>query len=177
MAHGPLARANFASTSAHERNTARPVVLIGFRRAENLGLGYLASTLRARGYRVEILEFEDTVENIVAAVRRHDPILVGFSLIFQFYIERYAALIRTLRTHGVNAHFTIGGHFPTLSYRHTLDLIPELDSVVRFEGESTLLELADCLSTARPWTSATRMVRARPAPTSAIGPMLARYWK
>ncbi|HML14512.1 MAG TPA: radical SAM protein [Xanthobacteraceae bacterium] len=151
MAHGPLARANFASTSAHERNTARPVVLIGFRRAENLGLGYLASTLRARGYRVEILEFEDTVENIVAAVRRHDPILVGFSLIFQFYIERYAALIRTLRTHGVNAHFTIGGHFPTLSYRHTLDLIPELDSVVRFEGELTLLELVDALGLERDW--------------------------
>jgi anaerobic magnesium-protoporphyrin IX monomethyl ester cyclase len=151
MAHGPLARADFASTGARERKTARAVVLIGFRRVENLGLGYLASTLRARGYRVEILEFEDTFENILAAIRHHDPILVGFSLIFQFYIERYAALIRALRADGVAAHFTIGGHFPTLSYHHTLDLIPELDSVVRFEGELTLLELVDALGLDRDW--------------------------
>ena len=151
MGHGPLARVDFASTAARERSTARAVVLIGFTRAGNLGLGYLASTLRARGYRVEILEFEDTFETIVAAIRRHDPVLVGFSLIFQFYIERYAAMIRALRALGVTAHFTIGGHFPTLSYCHTMELIPELDSVVRFEGELTLLELTDALSLGMDW--------------------------
>ncbi|SDR22144.1 Radical SAM superfamily enzyme YgiQ, UPF0313 family [Rhizobiales bacterium GAS113] len=151
MVHGPVRRAGFASSGAHERNVARPIVLIGFRRAGNLGLGYLASTLRARGYRVEILEFEDSFETILAAIRRHDPILVGFSLIFQFYIRRYAELARQLRAHGVTAHFTIGGHFPTLSHHHTLELIPELDSVVRFEGELTLLELVDALGLGKGW--------------------------
>ncbi|SEC31297.1 Radical SAM superfamily enzyme YgiQ, UPF0313 family [Rhizobiales bacterium GAS188] len=151
MVHGPVRRADFVSSGACERNVARPVVLIGFRRAGNLGLGYLASTLRARGYRVEILEFEDSFETILAAIRRHDPILVGFSLIFQFYIDRYAELARALRAHGVIAHFTIGGHFPTLSHRHTLELIPELDSVVRFEGELTLLELVDALGLGKDW--------------------------
>ena len=151
MFDGPLARVDFASTGACERNTARPIVLIGFRRAGNLGLGYLASALRARGYQVEILEFEDRFETILAAIRRHDPILVGFSLIFQFYVERYAVMIRALRSHGVSAHFTMGGHFPTLSYGHTMELIPELDSVVRFEGELTLLELTDALSLGRDW--------------------------
>ena len=151
MVHGPSARVDFASTEARERNTARAVVLVGFRRAGNLGLGYLASTLRARGYRVEILEFEDTFETILAAIRRHDPIVVGFSLIFQFYVDCYAAMIRALRAYGVTAHFTMGGHFPTLSHGHTLDLIPELDSVVRFEGELTLLELTDAVSLGRDW--------------------------
>jgi anaerobic magnesium-protoporphyrin IX monomethyl ester cyclase len=151
MVHGPLARVDFTSTGARERNTRRPVVLIGFRRAGNLGLGYLASTLRARGYQVEILEFEDTFETILSAIRRHDPILVGFSLIFQFYVNRYAVMIRALRSHGVTAHFTMGGHFPTLSYSHTMDLIPELDSVVRFEGELTLLELTDALGLGQDW--------------------------
>jgi anaerobic magnesium-protoporphyrin IX monomethyl ester cyclase len=151
MVHGPLARVDFASTGARERNTGRPVVLIGFRRAGNLGLGYLASTLRARGYLVEILEFEDRFETILAAIRRHDPILVGFSLIFQFYVDRYAVMIRALRSHGVTAHFTMGGHFPTLSYSHTMNLIPELDSVVRFEGEITLLELTDALGLGQDW--------------------------
>ena len=52
-----------------------------------------------------------------------------------------------LRDGGVDCHFTIGGHFPSLSYAETIKHIPELDSVVRFEGEETLLELADVLST------------------------------
>jgi len=151
MVRGALARVDFASTGARERNTRRPVVLIGFLRAGNLGLGYLASTLRARGYQVEILEFEDTFETILSAIRRHDPILVGFSLIFQFYVDRYAVMIRALRSHGVTAHFTMGGHFPTLSYGHTLNLIPELNSVVRFEGELTLLELTDALGLGQDW--------------------------
>jgi radical SAM superfamily enzyme YgiQ (UPF0313 family) len=45
----------------------------------------------------------------------------------------------------------MGGHFPSLSYRQTLELVPELDSVARFEGEITLLELADCLSRNENW--------------------------
>jgi len=151
MVHGSLRRVDFASTSVRARNTTRPVVLIGFRRAGNLGLGYLASTLRARGYQVEILEFEDAFETILAVVRRRNPVVVGFSLIFQFYISRYATLIRALRSNGVNAHFTMGGHFPSLSYDHTLNLIPELDSVVRFEGELTLLELTDALGLGQDW--------------------------
>jgi anaerobic magnesium-protoporphyrin IX monomethyl ester cyclase len=111
MAHGPAARVDFATTEARRRNTARPVILIGFTRAGNLGLGYLASTLRARGYDVEILEFEDAFETILASIRRYDPILVGFSLIFQFYIDRYAAMIHALRLSGVTAHFTMGATF------------------------------------------------------------------
>lgn len=146
-------RVNFAVTSDRKRDISRPVVLVGFRRAGNLGLGYLASTLRARGYRVAILEFEDDFENILAAIRDLDPILVGFSLIFQFYIKRYAAMIRALRLRGITAHFTMGGHFPTLSYIETLRQIPELDSVVRFEGELTLLELVDALGLGEDWRS------------------------
>ena len=45
----------------------------------------------------------------------------------------------------------MGGHFPSLSYQQTLELVPELDSVVRFEGEMTLLELADAISTGSDW--------------------------
>jgi len=43
-------------------------------------------------------------------------------------------LLYVLRLNGVDCHFTMGGHFPSLSYDQTLELVPELDSVVRFEG-------------------------------------------
>jgi radical SAM superfamily enzyme YgiQ (UPF0313 family) len=133
------------------RDTSRSVVLIGFQEHANLGLGYLAAVLRRQGYAVHIFDFEQDADVILAAVRRVDPVLVGFSLIFQFYIRRFQSLMAHLRQHGVTCHFTMGGHFPSLSQRETLMLAPELDSVVRFEGEMTLLEMVDRLGTGEDW--------------------------
>jgi anaerobic magnesium-protoporphyrin IX monomethyl ester cyclase len=140
------------STAADQvRDTTRPVVLIGFQRQSNLGLGYLAATLQRCGYQVKVFDFEVERLKILEAVQALDPILIGFSLIFQSYITWFGSLIRYLRENGVKCHFIMGGHFPSLSYQRTLELIPELDSVARFEGEETLLELVDYLSTGRDW--------------------------
>jgi anaerobic magnesium-protoporphyrin IX monomethyl ester cyclase len=133
------------------RDTSRPVLLVGFQNQGNLGIGYLAATLRGRGYQVHIRDFETESNAICDAALDLGPVLMGFSLIFQFYIDRYGELLRRLRDRGVSCHFTMGGHFPSLSYAETLALLPELDSVVRFEGELTLLELADRLGTRRDW--------------------------
>jgi anaerobic magnesium-protoporphyrin IX monomethyl ester cyclase len=133
------------------RDTSRPVMLVGFLTQANLGLGYLASVLREQGYRVVIVDFEIEPEQIIEIADTEKPMLIGFSLIFQFYIERFRDLIHALREHGVNCHFTIGGHFPSLSYRQTLELLPKIDSVVRFEGEQTLLELVDRIGAGQDW--------------------------
>jgi radical SAM superfamily enzyme YgiQ (UPF0313 family) len=125
---------------------SRPVLLIGFQYQGNLGLGYLAASLRRCGHTVEVLDVDCRPAEILAAARRLDPVLTGFSLIFQFYIRQIGALIRYLRDNGVDCHFTMGGHYPTLSYGQTLRTVPELDSVVRYEGELTLLELVDARS-------------------------------
>jgi anaerobic magnesium-protoporphyrin IX monomethyl ester cyclase len=138
-------------TITTQRDISRPVMLIGFQEQANLGLGYLAATLRREGYRVQVFDFEQERERILAAAKLLDPILIGFSLIFQFYVDRFGTLIRYLRDNGVTCHFTMGGHFPSLSYQHTIELLPELDSVVRFEGETTLLEIVDRLATGRGW--------------------------
>lgn len=144
----PLSRRSDSQTDGIE---SRPVMLIGYQKQGNLGLGYLAATLRQGGHRVEIFDFERDREEILAAAKNLDPMLIGFSLIFQFYIRRFGTLIRYLRDHGIGCHFTIGGHYPTLSYRQTLETVPELDSVVRFEGELTLLELVEALGADRDW--------------------------
>ncbi|MGZ8425275.1 MAG: cobalamin B12-binding domain-containing protein, partial [Candidatus Binatia bacterium] len=128
-----------AAVSDRERDRSRPVMLVGFQNQGNLGLGYLAAVLRRHGYAVQVVDIEQEPEAIARMAREIDPVLIGFSLIFQFYIDRYARLLALLRAHGVACHFTIGGHFPSLSYRQTIELIPELNSVVRFEGEMTLL--------------------------------------
>ena len=136
--------------STHVRGAGR-VVLVGFLEQENLGLGYLAATLRREGRQVTIVDFQEDHRTILEVIRREQPIVVGFSLIFQFYVHRFGDLIRYLRENGVDCHFTIGGHFPSLSYQHTLELIPELDSVVRFEGEQTLVELVDTIEADGDW--------------------------
>jgi anaerobic magnesium-protoporphyrin IX monomethyl ester cyclase len=133
------------------RDTSRAVMLIGFQEQANLGLGYLAATLRREGYNVRVFDFEQEREAILAAAKSLDPVLIGFSLIFQFYVNTFGDLIRYLRDNGVKCHFTMGGHFPSLSYGHTINLIPELDTVVLFEGEATLLELTDRLSSGKEW--------------------------
>ena len=133
------------------RNVSRPVMLVGFLAQANLGLGYLASVLREQGYTVKIVDFELEPERILDIAKSMDPLLIGFSLIFQFYIERFHSLIRLLREAGITCHFTMGGHFPSLSYQHALEFIPELDSVVRFEGEDTLLELVDLIGSGKDW--------------------------
>ena len=167
--------ADFARTADCARDPTRPVVLVGFKRQGNLGLGYLASTLRARGYQVEIFDVEDDVEDLVAAIAALKPLLVGFSLIFQFYILRFEAIIARLRERCVDTHFTMGGHFPSLSHQHTLALIPQLDSVVRFEGELTLLELVDTLSLGHDWRGVRGIAYRQHGEviTSALRPLLA----
>jgi anaerobic magnesium-protoporphyrin IX monomethyl ester cyclase len=129
----------------------RPVMLVGFQSQGNLGLGYLAAVLRRHGYPVQVVDIEQDPEEILRIAIELKPILIGFSLIFQFFIDQYAALLYLLRKHGIHAHFTMGGHFPSLSYEQTLELVPELDSVVRFEGETTLIELVDAIGAGKDW--------------------------
>ena len=139
------------SSPIEERNTARPILLVGFLHQGNLGLGYLSSKLKESGYTVVICDIEAEPETIIKSAKDMSPLIIGFSLIFQFCIEKLASLIRKLRAEGLDCHFTIGGHFPSLSYRETLQIIPELNSVVRFEGEMTLLELADVIGLGKEW--------------------------
>src|SRR3974390_2842366 len=139
------------SVATGRRNLARRVMLVGFQHQGNLGVGYLGSPLRQAGYSVITGDFEASRAEIVRTALEGDPMIIGFSLIFQFYVKQFRSLIRELRDAGVDCHFTMGGHFPSLSYRETLELIPELNSVVRFEGEMTLLELADVIGAGHDW--------------------------
>ena len=79
------------------------------------------------------------------------PLVVGFSLIFQFFLPQYRKLAQRLREAGVESHFTIGGHYPSLCHDELLTNFPEIDSVVRYEGEETLIELVARLSAGEEW--------------------------
>jgi radical SAM superfamily enzyme YgiQ (UPF0313 family) len=131
--------------------TLPSAILIGFQEQGNLGIGYVASTLSQRGFAVRILDFREKRESILDAIRSSNPTVVGFSLIFQYYVPKFRELAAYLRENGVRSHFCAGGHYPSLRYEHVLRDVPELDSVVRFEGELTMAELMQCLAEGRTW--------------------------
>jgi len=126
-------------------------VLVGFQEQGNLGVGYLASTLAQRGYAVRVVDFRERRESVLGIMRDAQPAVVGFSVIFQYYVPQFRELASYLRRNGVKGHFCAGGHFPSLRYEYILRQVPELDSVVRFEGEITLAELVQCLIQGRDW--------------------------
>ncbi|MBL8482597.1 MAG: B12-binding domain-containing radical SAM protein [Rhodocyclaceae bacterium] len=129
----------------------RHVLLVGYEDQDNLGVRYLSSRLLADGHHTRIVAFGSDPEPLLATIRAERPDVIGFSLIFQYMVPQFAALMRALRAAGVRAHFTIGGHYASFEPAALLAAIPELDSVVRFEGEETLAEIVAHLDQPQRW--------------------------
>jgi radical SAM superfamily enzyme YgiQ (UPF0313 family) len=130
-------------------------LLIGAEELENLGTRYLAAVLRRHGYSVELAAFT-SADDMEAVVRRAElarPRLVGLSIIFQYRAPEFLALAAELRRSLPDAHITAGGHFPTFAAGDLLRDFPNLDSVVRGEGEFSLLELMQRLDEPDAWGS------------------------
>jgi anaerobic magnesium-protoporphyrin IX monomethyl ester cyclase len=121
------------------------IALVGFEDQDNLGLRYLSSTLRSRGHDTRIVKLGASASDVARQLRAYHPDVVGFSLIFQYLLPAFANLVAGLRRDGMDAHFTIGGHFPSFEPAQTLHAIAGLDSVVRFEGEDALAELTEAI--------------------------------
>lgn len=126
-------------------------MLVGFQDQGNLGLGYLAAVLQEHGFTCVTIDINRGPDEILKCVSLHDPLIIGFSLIFQYYLPKFAALAEFLQTRGVACHMTVGGHYPSLCYEQILSQIPQFESVVLFEGEYSLLELAQHLANQEEW--------------------------
>jgi hypothetical protein len=70
-----------------------------------------------------------------------DAQVVGLSIAFQSYLTDSIYLAERLRSAGYAGHLTCGGHVPTFEYAALMRDCRALDSVVRHDGEFTLLEL------------------------------------
>jgi anaerobic magnesium-protoporphyrin IX monomethyl ester cyclase len=129
------------------------IALVGYEGVEdNLGMRSLAAFLESHGISTRIFSCEEyDCDRLAALIRSEHPRLIGFSLIFQGYFSRFAQLIRDLRRKGVQGHFTMGGHFPSLDPVICLQKISGLDTIVRGEGELTLLELLRSLDEPETW--------------------------
>ncbi len=131
--------------------TGPEVALVGYQDQGNLGMGYLAAVLQQHGRTIEMIEVRDGPERIAARLILRQPLIVGFSLIFQYFLPQFRRVASYLRSVGIASHFTIGGHYPSLCHDEVLRQFPELDSVVRYEGELTLVSLVERLCNGSNW--------------------------
>ena len=128
-------------------------LLVGAEELENLATRYLAAVLRQHGFSVELAPFSTAAETdaVVQQALAARPRLVGLSIIFQYRAPEFLALAGRLREALPGTHITTGGHFPTFAAAELLRHAPPLDSVVRGEGEHTLLELMRRLDSPHAW--------------------------
>ena len=146
--------ANESCATVHAPDTATPgaldVALIGYQDQGNLGMGYLAAVLREHGRTVEMIDIRDGPAD--CGTPEASPAARGG---FFAYISVFPPAVSqpgcSSSPAGITSHFTIGGHYPSLCHDELLRNFPEIDSVARYEGEATLLELVERLSSGEDW--------------------------
>ena len=114
---------------------------------ESPGLGYLAAYAQSQGHTVECFEPRLTkldYKGIADYIGHSDADLVGFSTLDN--VEGVYQVSSILRQKGSSVHITVGGNLATFADRLILRECSAIDSVVRFEGEQSLVQLARSLS-------------------------------
>jgi anaerobic magnesium-protoporphyrin IX monomethyl ester cyclase len=114
-----------------------------------LGLLCIGGPLIDAGHRVELLDCEFGPLSVDEIVRRltlkaPDAILVGHSGSTSAH-PTIAAITRRVRHRLPETHLVYGGVFPTYHWRDVMAQEPQIDVVVRGEGEATALKVMNAL--------------------------------
>lgn len=123
------------------------VLLIGAENEENLAIRYLGAVLEKKGHIVKISGFsnESDTKSILNEIKSFNPDLIGISIAFQSLAKDYFNLIKKIKETNKKVHITVGGHFPTFEYKKILETQKDIDSVIRYEGETPIIQLTEAL--------------------------------
>jgi len=123
------------------------VLLIGAEDEENLAIRSLGGVLISEGHQIKISPCSriDQIKLVLGDIREFQPDLIGVSIAFQSLAKMFFKLIREIKKINPEVHITVGGHFPTFEYENILKNVPEIDSVVRFEGEKAIVALIESI--------------------------------
>jgi radical SAM superfamily enzyme YgiQ (UPF0313 family) len=115
---------------------------------EYLGLGYIASMLRANGYTVKIInaECELTHNNeLIDLIKKDKPFLLGISPVAVTMMDTLS-ICREVKKIFPDIHITLGGHHVTAIADELLHNEECIDSIIMGEGEYSIIKLVDMLS-------------------------------
>ncbi len=119
-----------------------------------LGMCYLASVLEFRGFRAQILDMSMAKQSVMmrrlqSKLADEKPEVVGItSMSNNFSVAvKIAQAVKLWRPQST---VVMGGVHATFLHKELLSTIPEVDVVVRYEGEITMLELVRALEENNP---------------------------
>lgn len=125
-------------------------------RVESLGLGYIASVLRRDGHEVEILDAQlrclspkETVREVLA--REFDCLGITAA---HAHKKMLVSTVRAVRGKRPDAVIVAGGYLPTLSAEQLLLACPEIDFLIRGEGEAAASDVFGRISRGEDWRDA-----------------------
>jgi hypothetical protein len=147
---------------------------------ENLALRYLAASLEKNGHRPHILPLcgPESLDHATSTILSLNTPLVGVSIPDADIAVDALAFVRFLRGRGFRGHLTCGGALATLVRHEILSKHPGVDSVVRHDGEITIVALAERLARDLPFEDvpgvSTRDGDGAPAPVADPAPLQLR---
>jgi radical SAM superfamily enzyme YgiQ (UPF0313 family) len=113
-----------------------------------LGIGYLAAVLEENGYVVDVIDCQVqqyTSSDLESELIRLQPDVIGVTSTTLTY-KSATEIVQAAKKACPNSLTIMGGPHVTVLDEQTLNEQPELDIIVRGEGERTLLELVDKVS-------------------------------
>lgn len=118
-----------------------------FKSRENLGIAYLTSYLKNKGYDADMLNAHDKEWNnkeIMSYLKdRSEYKIIGVSCTSQRLYPYVRELIKMCRKEYPDSYIVTGGIFPTMEYRNVMEDLPELDLIMLGEGEVAYAAIAD----------------------------------
>lgn len=121
-----------------------------------LGILYIATRLFQAGYHVSILDMllnDIRPDEVSIYVQKEKPDIVGISMNFTSTANVCYEIAQNLKMIGIQ-HVFVGGNHATFTYREAI-MNSDIDYVVRYQGEQTVLELADIIRTEK-WSELNR---------------------
>ncbi len=115
--------------------------------SEHIGLAYLAASARKAGYETLLLDGDAqnlSIDAIFTKVKDFRPNVVGFTTTYSI-IDKVISMAKKLKVSNPNIRVLLGGHHAHFLAEKLLQ-IDVIDFVCRGEGEETLVELLNCLS-------------------------------
>ncbi|MHB0999014.1 MAG: B12-binding domain-containing radical SAM protein [Armatimonadota bacterium] len=122
-------------------------------RTESLGLGYIAAVLRRDGHDIEIIDAQTQcldAKEMIRKVLARDFDAIGITA-SSAYKNMLLTTAREVRKHKKDALIFAGGYLPTLNTEKLLKACPELDFVVKGEGETVASDVIGRISRGEEW--------------------------
>jgi len=122
----------------------------------SLGLGYLAAVLEKNEYKVEVIDCQASglsYEEFKCELSKRQPTIVGTTASTRLY-KSALEIIKIAKKVHPNCLTLVGGPHVTFWDENALQECPQLDVVVRKEGEKTLLEMVQRIEAGKSYRDA-----------------------